>query len=908
MTVPLHVLLLSKQAEDGVHISEALRRAGFAPEVRQVGAEADLVAGLLDNPKVVLARNEPVGLPMRQVLPLLHAYAAHIPLIIVDDETHGETVARWIADGAAGYVCLDRLDGLASAIHEALTGSSPFQSRRRASLIRQSHVFYRIALLPALRIEHISPAILPLTGYSPEAFSTDPGLLESLIHPDDKPLLDHLEQGTLNPPATIRMLHRDGHLIWTEHFRDVIRDEADVPCAIEGVIHDITPLKQAEETLRRSEASFRAAAESSLDAFYILSSVRDDSDRIVDFTLTYVNARTEAQFRLPRASLIGQRLCDLLPFAREGGFLERYIRVIESVQAYEGEHFIPDGERMAGWHYQQVVPLNDGVAVTNRDITARKQMEGLLQRSGNIFRWFIAHATDGMMLADEQGALIAWNEAQEQVTGLSRDEVIGQRVWDVVARLTPNVVDTPGAVEHLRERFRDVLRSGEAEWLGRLTETTIQRPDGGMRHVQEAYFPIRTDRGYMIGNVIRDFSERRHIEDALRATVADLRAMLNNTLQSFVLIDAQGTIQAFNRIAGERSRALLGRELRPGDPIEVMARPEDRERLSEYLADALEGRSVQYETRFDGPEGDTRWFRFDFTPVLTDDAQVIGICISAMDITDQRQAETQALDLLLERERLRVLESFISDASHDFNTPISILKTTSYLLSKLSDQLFKQTIRLSGQIFSITPETLSAVLRDIGEIAISIQKQVSSLESSSQRLENLVGSLLEITRLEYQPHFKFALRNLNMLADDVIDMHRPLASERQISLHFQADDSIPLVAVDEDQFRRLLQNLLENAIHYTLPGGHVFVKTYARPDQVVIEVTDTGIGIASSDLPHIFERFYRADKARQANTGGAGLGLTIAQRIVEGHVGKIEVHSTVGEGSTFRVILLINHD
>ena len=134
--------------------------------------------------------------------------------------------------------------------------------------------------------------------------------------------------------------------------------------------------------------------------------------------------------------------------------------------------------------------------------------------------------------------------------------------------------------------------------------------------------------------------------------------------------------------------------------------------------------------------------------------------------------------------KLQVLESFINDASHDFRTPISIMKTTSYLFGKFSDQLFKHSIRLGGQLFTITPETLSALLRDIGEIAIGIQKQVGSLEASTQRLEQLVESLLEITRLEHQPQFDLELRSLNVLADAVVEMYRPLAAERHISLHF----------------------------------------------------------------------------------------------------------------------------
>lgn len=100
-----------------------------------------------------------------------------------------------------------------------------------------------------------------------------------------------------------------------------------------------------------------------------------------------------------------------------------------------------------------------------------------------------------------------------------------------------------------------------------------------------------------------------------------------------------------------------------------------------------------------------------------------------------------------------------------------------------------------------------------------------------------------------------------------------------------------------------MTNLVENALHYTPAQGTVTVRTFSNADSVVIEVRDTGIGIDETDLKHVFEHFYRADKARATDTGGTGLGLAIVKKIIDIHNGRIEIESKMGEGSVFRVRL-----
>ena len=134
---------------------------------------------------------------------------------------------------------------------------------------------------------------------------------------------------------------------------------------------------------------------------------------------------------------------------------------------------------------------------------------------------------------------------------------------------------------------------------------------------------------------------------------------------------------------------------------------------------------------------------------------------------------------------------------------------------------------------------------------------------------------------------------------------RPTARQKNISLSWKRSGKAVMYTVrgDETQLTSMFSNLVENAVKYTPRGGRVEVTGSSDEDEVVVRVSDSGIGISEEGLPRIFERFYRVDKARSKETGGTGLGLSIVRHIAENHGGRVTVESTLGEGSTFTVHL-----
>lgn len=151
------------------------------------------------------------------------------------------------------------------------------------------------------------------------------------------------------------------------------------PLAFLILRNDFLARRDAERAMRDSEARFRAAADGSLDAFYVLRAVRDNEQRVVDFEFVDVNARAETLLKRPRSLILGQRLCDLIPSNRTDGYFDKYVKAMEAQETFDDDYEVMSRDVRAGWIHQQVVPLSDGVAISSRDITERKQREEALR-------------------------------------------------------------------------------------------------------------------------------------------------------------------------------------------------------------------------------------------------------------------------------------------------------------------------------------------------------------------------------------------------------------------------------------------------------------------------------------------------------------------------------------------------
>jgi len=221
---------------------------------------------------------------------------------------------------------------------------------------------------------------------------------------------------------------------------------------------------------------------------------------------------------------------------------------------------------------------------------------------------------------------------------------------------------------------------------------------------------------------------------------------------------------------------------------------------------------------------------------------------------------------------------FVADASHELRTPLTVIQ---------------------GELENLAGDSrIPAELRD----------RIGSTLEEVERLGKIVQKLFALSRLDAgEAQAEWVRLDIAALAGGTADQMALLAEDRKITMTH--DTSAPVYVMgDRARLKQIVVNLLDNAIKYTLPGGTAHLRVAAQGAQAVVEVSDTGAGIPPEAVPLVFERFFRADRDRSAGTDGAGLGLSIVKSISIAHRGRVEVESTLGSGSRFRVILPLAAD
>lgn len=248
----------------------------------------------------------------------------------------------------------------------------------------------------------------------------------------------------------------------------------------------------------------------------------------------------------------------------------------------------------------------------------------------------------------------------------------------------------------------------------------------------------------------------------------------------------------------------------------------------------------------------TRWLRGTITPAA-DGATLVVI----RDVTQQRRLES-------------VRRDFVANASHELKTPAATIQAAA------------ETLRRAAE-----------------EDPAAVPRFAQQLEREAVRLSRIVADLLDLSRLESGSSLD-DLVSLGAAAREESQRLQEAADAAGVTLEIEADGERPLRGSHQD-LALLVRNLVDNAIRYSHEGGEVRVEIGSDDREVTLRVKDTGIGIPSKDIPRVFERFYRVDRARSRETGGTGLGLAIVKHVVENHGGTIEVDSELGRGTTFTI-------
>lgn len=429
-----------------------------------------------------------------------------------------------------------------------------------------------------------------------------------------------------------------------------------------------------------------------------------------------------------------------------------------------------------------------------------------------------------------------------------------------VAGLTPLIAEVQKLI-----RNSTVAVGALALLLGYLLSRTITRPLGRViraaQEVSAGNLDVRVEAGAHdeIGQLSSTFN---HMTSALRSTINALsyeknrvQQMIANMAEGVLAVSEEGNIL----LANERLAEMYGlsQEELMGRPLSDFAALEDVKDIVSVALEAGETCSMNSGIDYGG-----RSVIIHATPLASDTGTQWGAVVLVQDITELEKVE-------------KLRQQVVANVSHELRTPLTIIRGCAEALE-------------NGVIES--PETRRAYL--------------ASIREEADRLNRLVTELLDLSKIQSGGmHLNREACSISEVTDLAIARLSSKADQKNIEITNHVPADLPDAYADSDRIVQVLVNLLANAIQFTPPGGRVEIRAEARNGFIETSVSDTGIGIPAEHLPHIWERFYKVDKARPLGESGTGLGLSIVKSIVEAHGGGVGVQSQEGVGSTFTFTL-----
>ncbi|HTQ10250.1 MAG TPA: ATP-binding protein [Fimbriimonadaceae bacterium] len=332
-----------------------------------------------------------------------------------------------------------------------------------------------------------------------------------------------------------------------------------------------------------------------------------------------------------------------------------------------------------------------------------------------------------------------------------------------------------------------------------------------------------------------------------------LRALSDSSGAGMVILDPKGTVVHANtaaaRIFGKGEGDLVGHAL-----IQATLSGD----MQQFVEDAA-GKGRPFSKDFSMPGSQTRVLRASVYPLPVGLSGVPETMLVLVDVTELHRLET-------------IRRDFVANVSHELRTPLASIRAMA--------------------------ETLQEGALDDEEVAGPF---LETIIRETDRLGRISQDLLILSDAESKEPVMSRF-SLTSLLQEVVHRSQRHAEQSGVALNLRVPPDL-LIFASEDQIEQVIVNLVDNAIKYTPSGGDVCVQASNAEGKIVVEVSDTGIGIMQQDLPRIFERFYRVDKARSRESGGTGLGLSIVKNIVEAHGGEVRVASEYNRGSIFTVIL-----
>ena len=496
-----------------------------------------------------------------------------------------------------------------------------------------------------------------------------------------------------------------------------------------------------------------------------------------------------------------------------------------------------------------------------------------LSRSEAWMRALLTTTIDGVITVDRDGTILEFNASAEKIFGWRRDEIVGGNVRLLMTEEERN--KEAGLLGYLRDSGAHAAPNN--------AEVDAVRRDGSLVPIRFAVGHARLRDQELFVCFVTDITERREMVQALRASEQQFRSLIGTIpgISYRSRIEGEHPMvfisEAVERVAGYPARDFIGNPpgAAPRRCFGALIHAADRMRVSEAIQAALiDNRPWLVEYRLLHADGSTRWLWENGTGVRDDEGKLVWLDGVILDISERRKMEEALREAKEHAEQAAAARAtFVANMSHEIRTPMnSILGFTDVLLD--------------------------------GELAPDQRRHLDTVRNAGRSLLRLLNEILDTAKLE-KGAVELEINDFNLLSliDELSSTLAANARAKGLHVDIHYDPALPTnLRGDELRIRQVLTNLLDNAIKFTA-NGSVTLRAEPQGDQLHFAVKDTGIGIAPERLDAIFDPFTQADASMTRRFGGTGLGTTISKQLVELMGGKIWAESTLGEGTTFHVLL-----
>ncbi len=505
------------------------------------------------------------------------------------------------------------------------------------------------------------------------------------------------------------------------------------------------------------------------------------------------------------------------------------------------------------------------------DVTDPKRIEDALRESEARLRQILDTAYDAFISFDAEGRITAWNAEAERIFGWSAEEALGRNVIDTILS------------EQLRATYRNGImryrQTGEAKLVGQRLELGATRRDGSEFPVEMTISPMRGKDGLAFNTFIHDITERREREKAVRDSEARYRLLAVNATDVISRVALDGTrlyvSPAVRDILGYEPQELIGRRITEIPDSEDAA-------VARAAITALRRGDESVTVTFRGrrKDGGLVWLESSLR-IVRDAAsgKPSELVIVSRDVSARRALQEQLGAAKEEAERAnRAKSEFLANMSHELRTPLNAIMGFGELIAQ-------------QRLGSIGNARYAEYGQDIVE--------------SGRHLLGLIQEILDFAKVD-AGRLSLIEENVNIrgVIDACTHMLMDRAAQAELAIETRIAPEVGMVRADERRLKQILLNLMTNSIKFTPPGGRVIVGAHLdRGGCLVIEVGDTGIGIAEKDIAKALEPFGQIDTAFNRRVEGTGLGLPLAKRLVEMHGGTLRLESRPGSGTTTTVWL-----